>query len=119
VTINLSIMEKETRALKISKIAAKSAIRLFVIIVFVGALPFITGDQPWSKRLENSHFVIPNKLTLIAPALLFAGLLTLIILVIKKKYSVIDYNWLLVLNAVILLAYIIMIYIRLYSLIFV
>lgn len=112
-------MEKETKALKISKIAAKTAIRLFMIILFMGALPFVTGEQPWSARLQNSHFIIPNKWTLIAPAALFVGLLTLMIIVIKKKYSVIDFNWLLVLNTVILLSYLILIYIRLYKLIFI
>ena len=85
----------------------------------MGLLPFITGDQPWSAKLANAHFIIPNKWTLIAPAMLFLGMVTLLILAVKNKYQQTDYNWLLVLNTVVLLTYMILIYVRLYKLIFI
>ena len=112
-------MQEETKNQKISKIAAKAAIRIFILVVFMGALPFISGEQPWSVKLHNAQFIIPNKWTLIYPALLFLGMLALTILVLRNKYKAPDYNWLLVLNAVVLLTYLVLVYIRIYKLIFV
>lgn len=109
----------ETRNQKISKIAAKTAIRIFIIVLFVGVLPFVTGNQPWSAKAENTHLFIPNKWALIYPALLFIGFVTLTILVLKNKYKVVDINWLLVFNTIILLIYLVLLYSRIYKILFV
>jgi cytochrome bd-type quinol oxidase subunit 2 len=108
----------ETKNQKISKIAAKTAIRIFVIILFVGILPFVTGNQPWDAKAASTHLVIPNKWMLIYPGVLFAGFLTLTILVLKNKYKIVDFNWLLVLNTVILLVYLVLLYSRIYKVLF-
>ena len=108
-------MKQENRSLKISQVAAKTAIRVFIIILFCGVLPFIAGHQPWDDRLETTHLVIPNKWTLIAPAVLFLGFLSLAIICKKKKYQEQDINWLLVLNTVILLIYLVLLYSRIFK----
>jgi hypothetical protein len=109
------IMKQQDRNIKISRLAARTAVKIFIIILLVGILPLVSGDQPWSARLESSHLVIPNKWTLIFPAILFIGFVALLILCIKKKYQVPDFNWLLVLNTLILLAYLVMLYSRIYQ----
>jgi len=109
-------MQQESKSQKISKIAAKTAVRIFIIILFMGILPFISGqDQPWGDKLTNAHLVIPNKWTLAFPALLFLGFLTLTILCMKNKYKQPDINWLLVLNAAILITYLVLLYSRIYK----
>jgi hypothetical protein len=109
-------MQQENKNQKISRIAAKTAIRVFIIILFFGLLPLISGQgQPWDQRLANAHLVVTNKWMLAFPALLFAGFLTLTILCLKNKYRLTDINWLLVLNAIILVAYLVMLYSRIYK----
>lgn len=109
----------ETKNQRISRLAARTAVKAFIIILLFGLLPFITGQQSWDERLEKAHFIIPNKWTLIFPALLFAGFLVLLVTCLKNKYREPDFNWLLVLNIVILLAYLVLVYIRLYKVVLV
>jgi hypothetical protein len=108
-------MKQENRSLKISQVAAKTAIRVFIIILFFGLLPFIAGNDALSARMENTHLFIPNKWTLVYPGILFLGFLTLVIICKRKKYQVPDFNWLLVLNTVILLAYLVLLYSRIFK----
>lgn len=109
-------MQQESKNQKISRTAAKTAVRIFIIILFMGILPFISGqDQPWEAKLANAHLVIPNKWTLVFPAILFVGFLILTILCMKNKYRQTDINWLLVLNAVILITYLVMLYSRIFK----
>ncbi|HJT75119.1 MAG TPA: hypothetical protein VJ720_13890 [Chitinophaga sp.] len=108
-------MQQETRNQKISKIAAKTAIRIFIIILFFGLLPFIAGNQEWDQRIAGAHLIIPSKWTLIAPAILFLGFLTLTIICLKTKYRMPDVNWLLVFNTLILLIYLGMLYSRIFK----
>jgi hypothetical protein len=113
-------MQQESKNQKISKTAAKTAIRIFIIILFMGILPFVAGqDQPWGDKLASAHLVIPNKWTLVFPAVLFFGFLSLTILCLKNKYRQTDINWLLVLNAVILITYLVLLYSRIYKALFV
>jgi sterol desaturase/sphingolipid hydroxylase (fatty acid hydroxylase superfamily) len=109
-------MQQVSKNQKISKTAAKTAIRIFIIILFMGILPLVSGqNQPWDQRLADAHLVITNKWTLVFPAVLFLGFLSLTILCMKNKYSQPDVNWLLVLNAVILITYLVMLYSRIYK----
>lgn len=108
-------MKQENRSLKISQVAAKTAIRIFIIILFFGLLPFIAGNDAWDARMQTTHLVIPNKWTLIFPGILFLGFLSLVIICKKGKYQVPDFNWLLVLNTVILLAYMVLLYSRIFK----
>lgn len=108
-------MKQENRKIKLSKVAAKTAVRIFIIILFFGLFPFIAGHQPWDDKLSSTHLYIPNKWTLVFPAILFIGFTTLLVLCMKKKYQEPDINWLLVLNTVILLTYLIMLYSRIFK----
>lgn len=108
-------MQQETRNQKISKVAAKTAIRIFIIILFFGLLPFVAGDQEWDQRIAGAHLIIPNKWTLAYPGILFLGFLTLTIVCLKTKYRDVYFNWLLVFNTVILLIYLVMLYSRIYK----
>lgn len=109
-------MQQETKIQKISKTAAKTAVRIFVIVLFMGVLPLVAGnDQGWNERIANAHLVIVNKWTLVFPAVLLIGFLWLAILCKKNKYQQTDVNWLLVLNTVILITYLVMLYSRIYK----
>jgi hypothetical protein len=109
-------MQQESKSQKISKTAAKTAVRMFVIILFMGVLPLVAGnDQGWNERIANAHLVITNKWTLVFPAILLIGFLWLAILCKKNKYLQTDINWLLVLNAIILITYLVMLYSRIYK----
>jgi len=108
-------MKQENRPLKISQVAAKTAIRVFIIILFFGLFPFIAGNEAMDARIQSTHLVFPNKWTLVFPAILFLGFLTLVIICKKRKYQVPDFNWLLVLNTVILLAYLVLLYSRIFK----
>jgi len=108
-------MKQESKNIKYSRLAAKTAIRIFILMLFCGIVPFISGQQPWDARLEDTHLVITNKWTLVFPVILFVGFMTLLILCMKKKYQEPDINWLLVLNTLILLAYLVMLYSRIFK----
>jgi len=105
-------MKQENKKIKLSKLAAKTAVRIFVIILFFGLFPFVTGNN---THLDSTHLYIENKWTLVFPAILFIGFTTLLVLCMKKKYQEPDLNWLLVLNTVILLTYLIMLYSRIFK----
>jgi hypothetical protein len=108
-------MKQESKNIKISRLAAKTAIRVFIIMLFCGILPFVSGPQPWDSRLEEAHLIITNKWTLVFPAILFIGFMTLLIICMRKKYQETDINWLLVLNTLMLLAYLVMLYSRIFK----
>ncbi|SFE66624.1 hypothetical protein SAMN05518672_1097 [Chitinophaga sp. CF118] len=108
-------MKQENKNIKISRMAAKTAIKIFIIILFFGILPFIGGHQPWDARVETTHLYIPNKWTLVFPAILFLGFLSLLIICMKKKYQEPDFNWLLVFNILILIIYLVMLYSRIFK----
>lgn len=108
-------MQKESKSQKISKIAAKTALRIFIIILAMGLLPLIAGQgESWEAKIASTRLVMPNKWTLVFPTVLFIGFLTLAIICVKNKYRQTDVNWLLVLNAVILITYLVMLYSRIY-----
>lgn len=108
-------MQQESKSQKISKIAAKTALRIFVIILAMGLLPLIAGrGESWEAKMVTGHLVFPSKWTLVYPAILFIGFLSLAIICIKNKYRQTDINWLLVLNSVILIAYLVILYTRIY-----
>ena|ERR1700761_9312387 len=100
--------------LKASQIAAKVAARLFFILVLVAAFPFM-GDG--GHKLDNIYLTTPHKWILIFPCILLLGFAALLVYCTIKKYKEIEYNWLLVLNTAILLAYGITVYVRIWHLI--
>ena len=85
-------------------------------MLFMGILPLVAGnDQGWNDRIANAHLIITNKSTLVFPVVLLIGFLWLAILCKKNKYQQVDVNWLLVLNSVILITYLVMLYSRIYK----
>jgi fumarate reductase subunit C len=108
-------MQLENKNQKISRLAAKTAIKVFIIVLVFGVLPFASGDQAWNSRLEQSHLVMPNKWAFVFPALLFVGFLVLMITCLKQKFKWPEYNWLFVLNTLILVIYLILFYTRLFK----
>ena len=97
--------------MKISQIAAKAAVRVFLILLLASTVPFIMGND---AKLNNFNFVVRHEWTLIFPAILILGFVGLLIACTIKKYKVIDLNWLLVVNTVVLMAYLVAIFIRVY-----
>lgn len=107
-------MQPENKNQKISRMAARTVVKIFIIFLVMGLLPFLTG-QPWEERLQQAHFVIPNKWTLAFPGILFFGFIALLVVCMRQRYRQPDYNWLLVLNGVMLLIYLAMLYSRIYG----
>jgi hypothetical protein len=112
---NFVNMKQENRNIKISRVAAKTAIRVFMITLFFGVLPFIVGNQSLEAKVATTHLYIQNKWTLVYPGILLLGFLVLAIICRKKKYQETDFNWLLVLNTIMLVAYLVMLYSRIFK----
>jgi hypothetical protein len=100
--------------MKVSRIAVKIATRLFLILLLMGLLPALQGDQ---SKLQHVYLTFHHKWEMIFPAVLILGFIGLLIYCIIKKYREPDMNWLLVLNTVILIIYGIAIYIRVYHMV--
>ena len=98
--------------MKASQIAAKAAVRIFLILLLVSTIPFLEGDN---AKLQNFNFIIRQPWTLIFPALLISGFIGLLITCTIKKYKVTDLNWLLVVNTIVLTAYGIAVFIKVYQ----
>jgi hypothetical protein len=102
--------------MKISSIAAKVAVRLFLFLILLALLPLFTGHT-LDAQLQNIYITTNNKWVLVCPILLILGFIALLVLCTIKKYTKPDLNWLLVLNTVILIVYGAAVYIRIYHLI--
>lgn len=98
--------------MKTSQIAAKVVVRLFFFLLLIALVPYFAGDN---AKLQNFNFVIRHKWTLIFPAIIFGGFISLLVLCTVKKYKEIDLNWLLVVNTLVLIAYGIAIFIKVYQ----
>jgi hypothetical protein len=97
--------------MKTSQIAAKVVVRFFFILLLLALIPYFSGDN---AKLQHFNFVIRQKWTLIFPALLMGGFIGLLVTCTIKKYKVVDLNWLLVVNTLVLIAYVAAIFIRVY-----
>jgi len=100
--------------LKASQIAAKVVTRLFFILVLIALVPFMQGDD---KKLQSLYFTTTHKWIFAFPIILIVGFISLLVICAVKKYKEVDLNWLLVLNTVILLAYGVTLYIRVWHLV--
>lgn len=101
----------------ISKFVAKLFVRVLVLMLLFAFIPFLMEDKT-AGSLEHIYFYIPNKWALVFPALLFLTFITLLILCLRFRFSKTDLNWMVSLNAGLLIVYLIMLYARLYPLIF-
>jgi quinol-cytochrome oxidoreductase complex cytochrome b subunit len=88
--------------MKISQIAAKAVVRVFLLLLLISTIPFLEGNN---SKLQNFQFVVHQKWTLVFPSILIVGFVTLLVLCTIKKYKQVDLNWLLVVNTLVLLAY--------------
>jgi len=88
--------------MKISQIAAKAVVRVFLLLLLISTIPFLEGSN---SKLQNFQFVVHQKWTLVFPSILIVGFVTLLVLCTIKKYKQVDLNWLLVVNTLVLLAY--------------
>ena len=100
--------------MKTSQIAAKIATRLFFFLLLIALVPFLQGD---TSKLQNLYLTPTHVWTLAFPILLILGFIALLVICSIKKFKVTDLNWLLVVNTVVLTAYAITVYIRIYQLI--
>jgi len=98
-------------AMKTSQIAAKVVVRIFFILLLATLIPYFAGNN---TKLQHFNFVVYHPWTLIFPALLIGGFIGLFIACTIKKYKVIDLNWLLVVNTLVLIAYGVAVFIRIY-----
>lgn len=96
-----------------SKLVAKALVRLFLLVLALAFTPLFMGEQT-AGSLENVYFYITNRWALVFPALLFLIFIVLLILALRKQYSEPDINWMLSLNAGLLIVYLILLYSRIY-----
>jgi len=98
--------------MKVNRIVTKIVVRLFFLLLLIALVPpFLQGDQ---AKLQHIYLSFHYKWQMVFPAVLILGFISLLIICAIKKYKEADLNWLLVLNTVILTAYGIAIYIRIY-----
>lgn len=99
--------------MKTSQIAAKIVLRLFLFLILACAIPFVTGDN---AQLQHMNFVVYQKWMLIFPGILIVGFITLFIICTVNKYKKADLNWVLVVNTVVLIVYLLAIALKTYQL---
>jgi quinol-cytochrome oxidoreductase complex cytochrome b subunit len=99
--------------MKFSQIAAKAVVRVFFIMLLMALIPYLQGNN---TKLEHIYLMPKNTWSLAFPILLILGFVVLLVICSIKKYSKQDLNWLLVINTVILIAYAVTVYIRIYQL---
>ncbi len=101
----------------ISKFIAKLLTRLFILLLLFAFAPFVLEKES-TVSLGETFLYITNKWAFIFPGILFLSFLTLLVITLRSKYRHTDINWMLSLNAALLAAYLIMLYVRLYPIIF-
>jgi phosphoglycerol transferase MdoB-like AlkP superfamily enzyme len=99
--------------MKTSQIAAKAVTRIFFVLLLLAAFTLYQNGNKFS----HLYLIGNNKWTLVFPALLLVGFAALFITCAKQKYTKSDWNWLLVLNTVVLLIYCATLYTRITDLI--
>lgn len=100
----------------ISKIVAKSLLRIFVLLLALASVP-VFSNKGTQSNLDAKHVAFPNEMAVVAPALLFIIFVVLLIVMLKNKYLRIDINWQFSLCTIFLLVYLILLYSRIYPLI--
>ncbi|MFD2742801.1 MULTISPECIES: hypothetical protein [Sphingobacterium] len=98
-----------------SKIVAKSILRLFFVLFAMLLAFYVTQDATQLSRI-NLYFT--NRWFLLFPVTLFVIFVGLLILVLKTKYARDEYNWLMSLSGGFLIAYTLLLFARIYPLVF-
>ena len=102
------------RMMKSGSLVAKITVRLFLLLLLLAIVPLYQAD---STKLHSLYFVTPHKWVLVFPCILIGGFITLFVGCTIQKYSKSDWNWLLVLNTIVLAAYCATTYIRVLQLV--
>lgn len=92
---------------------AKLLTRLFMLLLAFAIAPFFL-DSNMAAKLETTYVYIENKWVFIFPAILFLSFLTLLILTGRAHHEKEDLNWMLSLNTLLLIIYVVLLYIKLY-----
>ncbi len=100
-----------------SKFIAKLLVRLFILLLLFALVPFAL-EKETVMPLDHIFLYITNKWAFLFPGLLFLSFLTLLILTLRGRYGKTDLNWMLSLNAFLLIIYLVLLYARLYPIIF-
>lgn len=100
----------------ISKIVAKSLLRIFIVLLALASIPLLMKGEAQSA-LHAQKIAFPNEMAMIAPILLFIIFVTLLIFMLRNKYNRVDINWQFSLCTLFLLTYLILLYTRIYPLI--
>jgi len=95
--------------MKNSRFVAKLVTRLFFLLVLFAVIPLFKVD---SNKLSRLHFVTGHAWIWIFPCILVGSFITLFAGCTMQRYSKPDWNWLLVVNTLVLLAYCVSLYIR-------
>lgn len=102
--------------MKTSQIVVKIVLRVFFLLLCFGLASYFFSFGAFTKgNSQDATFSIRHSWTLIYPGLLAAGFIALLVIALRNKYSKPDLNWLLVLNTIILMAYCITLYIKMYE----
>lgn len=110
-------MRKISKNHTISKFTAKLLVRLFILLLAAAIAPIFI-DNEIAAKMETTYVYIENKWVFIFPLILFLSFLTLLILTGRAKHEKTDLNWMLSLNTLLLIVYIILLFVRLYPLIY-
>jgi hypothetical protein len=100
--------------MKSSRFAAKLVTRLFFLLLVLAVVPLFQAD---GSKLHNLYFATKHWWILIFPVVLVGGFVTLFIGCTMQKYTKPDWNWLLVVATVVLMAYCATIYIQVLKLV--
>ena len=95
--------------MKMSKSVTKIVVRVFFILVLFALVPFFYGDQ---DKFKNIYFAFHHKWEMIFPLIIITSFLFLLVTCAIKKFKELELNWLLVVNAIVLTAYGIAIFIK-------
>ncbi|HWV72175.1 MAG TPA: hypothetical protein VN040_10680 [Pseudosphingobacterium sp.] len=95
-----------------SKFVSKLLVRLFILLLAAAIVPMF-ADKQIAAKMEATYVYIENKWVFIFPLILFLSFLTLLILTGRTKHQKTDLNWMLALNTLLLIIYVIMLFIRL------
>ncbi len=110
-------MKSVTKNHTTSKFIAKLLVRVFVLLLAAFVAPIFV-DKQLATKMETTYIYIENKWVFIFPFILLLSFLTLIILAGRTKFTKTDLNWMLSLNSVLLIIYIVMLFLRLYPMMY-
>jgi len=95
--------------MKVSKVVTKIVLRVFIILLVAAMVPLFQGDQ---SKLQHIYLTFHYSWQLVFPAIIIISFFFLLIACGRKKFNEPEMNWLLVVNTIVLLVYVIAISIK-------